>query len=572
MMSILKRMAALAAAIAMAACGGGSGGGTSPFGGGGGGVVPPPVASDIALTLSTTNIANSGTQTVAVEVTAVDAARVALSGIPVTFSVDNNAVLVVGATATDATGKVRATVGIGNDKSNRVVTVKATSGGLERTAAFQVTGAKFASATAVPAVLAPAAAGEVQYRVTDANDNPIAGVPIAVAGNGIAPAEGTTGSNGDYVFKYTAPAQAGTVDITANSVGVTRTTSIIVQAGSGSIPNVTPGSVLSASVSANPSVVSVNTATTNNRSEIRALFLGANNAPIKNVRVRFDLDGDANSIGGTISSASTIVYADVNGVASTAYIPGSRSSPTDGVTVRACWGNTDADLANGACPNAARTTLTVISEALAVTIGTNNKLLIGPSGLTYIQRYVVLVVDSSGQAKADVQITPSIDLPYFFKGSYRLPNPAAVPPETGGWQRIVRAACDNEDLNRNGVIEFATEDQNLNGSLEPRKSDVAISVEGNGKTDATGIAVLRIEYPQSHASWVAYKILVAASGVSGTEGRTSYSGVLAVLAADVAATTVDPPFRDSPYGVEPSGTVPAVGPMGQTVFLCTNPN
>ena len=496
MMSILKRMAALAAAIAMAACGGGSGGGTSPFGGGVGGVVPPPVASDIALTLSTTNIANSGTQTVAVEVTAVDAARVALSGIPVTFSVDNNAVLVVGATATDATGKVRATVAIGNDKSNRVVTVKAISGGLERTAAFQVTGAKFASATAVPAVLVPGAAGEVQYRVTDANDNPIAGVAVTVSGNGISPAEGTTGSNGEYVFKYTAPAQAGSVDITANSVGVIRTTSIIVQAGSGSIPNVAPGSVLSASVSANPSVVSVNAASTNNRSEIRALFLGANNAPIKNVRVRFDLDGDANSIGGTISSSSTIVYSDVNGVSTTAYIPASRSSPTDGVTVRACWGNSDAELANGACPNASRTTLTVISEALAVTIGNDNTVSSGPSGLTLIKRFVVLVVDSSGQAKADVQITPSIDLPYYFKGGWFLSGPT--------WAQNVRATCDNEDLNRNGVMEVAAEDKNLSGSLEPRKSDVAISVEGASKTNASGIAILTIEYPKSHGSWVAY--------------------------------------------------------------------
>lgn len=559
MMSILKRVAALAMAMALVACGGG-GTGLAPGGGVGGVVIP--VASDIALTLSTTNITNSGTQSVDVEVTAVDAARVALAGIKVSFSVDNNAVLVVGGTVTDATGKIRATVGIGNDKSNRIVTVKATSSGLERTAAFQVIGARFASATAVPAVLAPGEPGAVQYRVTDANDNPIAGVVVAVSGNGIAPAEGTTGSNGDFVFKYTAPAQAGTVDITANSVGVTRTTSIIVQAGSGSIPNVAPGSVLSASVSANPSVVSVNTATTNNRSEIRALFLGSNNAPIKNVRVRFDDDGDANSIPGEIASKSTLVYSDVNGVALTAYMPGSRSSPTDGVTVRACWGNSDAELANGACPNASRTTLTVISEALAVTIGNNAKLEVGASALTYVQRFVILVVDASGQAKADVQITPSIDLQYYFKGEWF--------PGVEGWVQSTRATCDNEDLNRNGVLEVAAEDKNLSGSLEPRKSDVAISIVGNGKTDSSGIAVLKIEYPQSHGSWVGFRILVSASGISGTEGRTSYSAVLPVLASDVANLEADPPFRRSPYGLLASPTVPAVGPNGQTVSLCTN--
>ena len=65
------------------------------------------------------------------------------------------------------------------------------------------------------------------------------------------------------------------------------------------------------------------------------------NKPVKNMRVRFDLAGDVNSIGGTFTTGDNVVYSDANGVATSAYVPGTRSSPTDGVTVRACWDYVD---------------------------------------------------------------------------------------------------------------------------------------------------------------------------------------------------------------------------------------
>ena len=107
-------------------------------------------------------------------------------------------------------------------------------------------------------------------------------------------------------------------------------------------------------------MVPVEHGSTSNRSELRALFLGAGNAPVPNVRVRFDLAGDVNNIGGSLTSGTNVVYSDANGVATTAYVPGSRSSPTDGLTVRACWAASD--FAAGTCPNADAQHLTVISE------------------------------------------------------------------------------------------------------------------------------------------------------------------------------------------------------------------
>jgi hypothetical protein len=564
-MGWIKRIAAVLLGLSLAACGGGGGSaGAPPFGDGGGS--GGAVASDLTLTLDKTNITNAGSETVVATVTAVDASRVAVSGVPVTIGVDNNAVVVVGSATTGADGKLTATINMGTDRSQRVITVTATSGSLTRTAAFQVTGPSI-EATALPAVVAPGVPAQVQFRLVDINKNPMPGEAISVSGAGLTTADGLTGSNGEFAFNYSAPATPGNLDITAQAGGVSKVVTVLVQSASSSIPAAcapaAPNCVLSPSVTANPSVVAVNSDSTNNRSEIRALFLGAANAPIRNVRVRFDLAGDLNSIGGEMSSKDSLVYSDVNGIANSAYIPAGRSSPTDGVTIRACWDYVD--FPAGTCPRAVTTTLTVIAEPLAVSIGTDNTITTGAGGLTYIKRYVVLVVDSSGQAKADVQISPSVDLLSYLKGFYAVPGAWTRDPLLGG---SVSGVCLNEDINRNGVIEAVENDglptssaigpveDNGNGTLEPRKSDVAISMVGGNRTNASGIAILQIEYPKNVATWVNFLITVAASGVSGTEGRATWSGQLGA-AADEFTSDTPPSFVVSPYG---------------TATSCANPN
>ena len=54
-----------------------------------------------------------------------------------------------------------------------------------------------------------------------------------------------------------------------------------------------------------------------------------------------------------LTSGTNVVYSDANGVATTAYVPGSRFSPTDGLTVRACWSANDF-AGRRRCPNAER--------------------------------------------------------------------------------------------------------------------------------------------------------------------------------------------------------------------------
>ncbi len=581
MKRLTRWLAALGVAGLLAACGGGGGDKLPGSDGGGGGA---PTAADLTLALSAGTLKNNGADRITATITAVDANRNALPDIPITVQVDSNAVATASGTATDDNGVVTAQIGIGADRTNRVITVTAISGNLTRTATFNVIGARL-TATALPAVIGLGDPGVVQFQLLDDNANPMAGIPIVVTGPDGTQTTATTGTSGDYEFDYTAPSSGSagsSLTIQASSAGVDTSVDVVIDAGVGTIPAVPgPATDIAASVSANPSVVPVNAlGSTTNRSEIRAIFVGPGNAPVPNVRVRFDTSNDPNSVGGTFSSGTSIVYSSANGVASTAYIPGTRFSPTDGVIVRACWFLDDVTAA-GPClaGQQALATLTVTSDALSVSIGTGNDLEEGAGGLTYIKRYVVQVVDSSGRARADVQISPTLDLLRYLKGYWVL----------GGlrWNQVqVGPSCDNEDVNRNGVNEVhpgGPEDANgsLNltpgrPALEPRRADVSLTVEGNGRTNTSGIAVLRIEYPQNLGSWVDFNILVSAAGVSGSEGRANFAGLLPVLANDVTNVQASPPFQFSPYGIEDGSPVVSLAnpadPTAPASLLCTIPD
>jgi hypothetical protein len=423
--------------------------------------------------------------------------------------------------------------------------------------------------------------------------------------------------DGECTFTYSAPSSAQALTIAATAGG-TQDSQTVTVAGTVVIPDatVTP---TSGSVSASPNVLSVNAAgsSVTNKTEVRALLLGPNNQPVKNARVWFDLDGDKNSVGGSLDSvtAGVLLYTDVNGIARTTYAPGTRFSPKDGVTIRACWAKTDFTIpANGAaCPNESRTTLTVVSESLSVSIGTGGNLSPASNTVTsYAQQFVVQVVNSAGVAMAGVKISPSIDLLAYYKGYYRpgatwliggfgnafptaYPTGGAVPlanlpssTATADWTAGNESYCENEDLNRNGVAETfidgyenasTSEDQNGSGSvvpvkqiLEPRKADVTVSVVGSDTTDSNGVVTLKIEYPKNVASWVLYNLLVSASGVAGTEGRASFQARLTVEAAAITNLAADPPFKISPYGIDGSPTYKRINPQGQSGWLCTNPN
>ena len=523
-----------------------------------------PKASDLTMTLSKLNVGNSGGEVVDVVVTAVNASRNAVAGIKVAFSVDGNAIVVISNSTTDVNGQAKASVQIGADRTNRTVTVTATSDVLSRQAAFKVTGAKL-QATLVPSTLRNGETGRVEYTLTDSNSNPMTVVDITVNGPGTATKTDKTDSNGKYSYAYVATG-AGPTPISATAGGTGVVSTIQIDASVSDVPAAT--TIASATFTASSVVVNVNAVgSIENRVELRLLFRSSKNEPIPNVRVRLGFGANTAGTDADISSGKDkVITSDANGIAVTSFISGQRSSSTDQVKVYACFGKDNSVAEIAACDVASLRTisLTVVEQPVSISIGTNELAITKP--LTYQQEFTVLVVDSAGNPKAEVQLAPVIDLVNYLKGFYDYDAIALK------WIKNLTATCLNEDNSvgagyRNGTIEIG-EDVNANLQLDPRKSDVSISMVGSTKTDANGLAVLRVEYPQNMGSWLEFSIKVSASGVLSPPawtGRLAFEG--------------DPPLKGAPrYSIVPITAVTAaaappfvVSPYGQA-GSCVSPN
>ena len=83
--------------------------------------------------------------------------------------------------------------------------------------------------------------------------------------------------------------------------------------------------------------------------------------------------------------------------AATGFIPGARTSPTNGVTITACYAQVDFANCSDAGVFQLTTTLTVAAEPLSITIGTDRKIVVGD--LTYQQRFVVTASDIAGRPR-----------------------------------------------------------------------------------------------------------------------------------------------------------------------------
>lgn len=561
-----------------------------------------PKASDLTMSLSRSTVGNSGTEPVDVVVTAVDGLRNAVSGIKVTFTVDSNAILVPGNLTTDSSGQAKASVLVGADHSNRTVTVTVTSDALVRRASFKVTGAKL-QAQLLPATLRNGDIGAVEYTLTDVTGNPMPDVAVTVDSNQgpavacvgkTVPAANITDLKGKYSFCYKATGSGPTL-ISGSAGGASVSSTVQIDATVSDVPAAI--AIGSATFTASPGVVAVNSVgSTENRAELRLLFRSDKNEPIPNVRARIGFGSNNSGTDGDISSGKDkVIISDATGVAVTSFVSGQRPSPTDQVKVNACFSKTDTVEAIKDCPAERLRTisLTVVEQPVSISIGTNSLIGSGSKNLTYYQEFTVLVVDSAGNPKADVQVAPLIDLVSFQKGEWVWDAGLKSWLKNNDAQGRLAYVCINEDSSagvgfRNGTIETFSEDRNSNGildvgedsngngvldvgvsedvngnkQLDPRKSDVSVTMVGSTKTDINGLAVLRIEYPQSYGSWVEYALRVSASGVVSPpaffgrvakEGDTlqSLNGVAKVVGVPIDAVKAEgePPFRFSPYGI-----------------------
>jgi len=523
----------VAVALSLTACGGSAPGASSTD--------TSSAASRIDIALDKTAISNTGVETVAVTITAVNQSGNAVSGAPISVSVDGGGIYAGAASTTDANGQVTGTVGSGSDRSNRMITITAKSGSASASTAVRVTGAQLA-VTGTSNVSASAAT-TITFKLTDSTGAAIAGQTVSVSATGFSPASatGTTNTSGEYLFNVTAPSALGTYTVSGAAAGATASYSV--QVGSGAVP-AQAATIKSVSIQANPATIKPNLSGSDSLASIRVLVQGDNNAPLQNVRIIFDLP-DPNGVGGTLSSGSNVVYTDATGVAQTNYIAGVRTSPTDGVLVRACYSGSD--FTAPTCPASVTGTLTVSQQALSVVVGSNGLISSGTDNLTYIKKYVVVVSDAAGNAVSNAQISASVFPTYYYKGTWSIVG--------SGWASDVALgnrspACPNEDLNKNGVLDVG-EDTNLNGKLDPRIPLTLTKLNG-GVTDANGMGQLQIEYPKSFGSWVDVDLTVSVL-VSGSEGRWIQSIVhLPVAAEDANNTAADPAFSESPYGTTPS--------------------
>jgi hypothetical protein len=248
----LKLIAALFIAAMLAACGGGGGSaGTTSSGGGTpttpGGTATAQVA-DIAIYTDKSSSANLGTDKVTVTVVAVNGNRNAVTGAVVTVSADKNSVFTPsGDAATDSTGTYTGVLTIGSDRTNRLITITATSNGISKQTTVQVADiagpgpnpvsvADFAVLTDKPSIANNGVDTAVLTVVTvDANRNVVAGAAVTVAAgaNAIFTPSGTSNlTNAQGIFSGTISAGSDTslraIPITVTVNGIVKTTSLTV--------------------------------------------------------------------------------------------------------------------------------------------------------------------------------------------------------------------------------------------------------------------------------------------------------------------------------------------------------
>lgn len=135
-MNYFTRILSLLALVFLSACGGGGGNSGAPVLGGGS---TGSTAADLVLVLSSASVPNTSGSSVTATVTALDANRNAVSGVPVSFQVDNGGIVAPAGTVTDAQGTLTAVISIGSDTTPRTINVAAGSGTITKTAALTVT-------------------------------------------------------------------------------------------------------------------------------------------------------------------------------------------------------------------------------------------------------------------------------------------------------------------------------------------------------------------------------------------------------------------------------------------------
>lgn len=549
----------------LTACGGGGGNAGTPLNASS--TATPVAAADFFFELDKSTLVNSGAEQALLKVTALDGNRNTLADVPVVVSLDGNGVLSgKSGASTDAAGQFSAHIGIGSDKSNRTIHASMTVGGVTKVASVVVTGSQIA-VTPVPATPLPGQQVTLQIAATDSAGSAIPNVDLTLSGSAGVAGSTSTDVAGIKSVTFMAPSTVGTYDIVVSGLNVSTTKTLqVIAAGANSVPAAV-GTVSSASVSPQPTVITTNLAgSTLNRSKLSAKFLASGNVGIPNMRVRFEIVAPTLGAGEMISTGDATVYTNASGIAEADYIAGTRSSPTNGVQLRACYSAVDFTSASD-CPAFVSANLTVAGAPLSISITDNNTLTKGMGGIAYLRQFLIQVNDASGLAVKGAVVTASVDITHYGKGPVWGTAYANVPlPTLRDWYadtplpvssalafvRSLQAStyapsateriwCANEDVNRNGYLDSG-EDLNGDGAIEPRKAEIVISYVNGNLTDGNGQLLVQVSYGQNMGGWLAYT-LRATTGVAGSEGDVSKAYVTGVSKDDESnGSFLTPPF------------------------------
>lgn len=623
---------ALVAILGLASCGGDGNTITSPPGTGPGGAS---VATVVVLAASPQLPSDqTGLSTLQVTAQVKDAANAVLADVPVSFSATSGSLAVTQPT-TDGAGLALAELSNSTNPANRTITVTATAGGVSGSVNVSVTGSTVT--VAGPAALASGQSGAYTVSVKDSKGVGVPSALVAVTsanGNTLSATNLTTDGTGNInfnvtatvpgndtltvsalgqtatapvtisgdVFNFTAPAagtevnlapttQALTVRWTKNGapqVGQTinfATTRGTLSALSAITNGTGDATVTISATTAGPAVVTATngegtttsrniefvattpatinlqasplTVATNGQSELIAIVRDAANNLVKNQIVQFVIDSDITGGSLSVGSAAT----DSQGRARSVYTGGSVQSAANGVVVRAVVQGTAVD---------DTVALTVARQELFITLGTGNTLFeIGTA--TYAKEWVILVTDVEGNAVANKTVQTAIRSRRYFKGELAYIDPVwSYAP--GSPER-----CDDEDVNKNGILDAGDIDFNGNGILEagnialvaavpesaplnnPCATAGAQGTAANVTTNSQGRARVCVFYPQNYAQWLE-ATLTAKASVTGSEFSRSSVFVLDVLADDVDDQSVTPPNRLSPFGTDLNCAIPPPAP------------
>jgi len=216
--------------------GGTTGPGTGP------GPAPGPTGIRVQLLASSPQMPSSGTATVDLTAVVVDTNGQAVSGSTVVFSTGADPTAFItnisnpaptGGGVSDANGSVTAKLNLGSNRSNRFISVTATTQGATAATGVDVTGTTIS--VSGNSSLALGASTTLTFSLTDSAGVALSGFPMTLtsaAGNPIATPSGTTTDSSGQVVANVTGAVAGNDTITATAGGTSKTQSLTISGSS----------------------------------------------------------------------------------------------------------------------------------------------------------------------------------------------------------------------------------------------------------------------------------------------------------------------------------------------------